>query len=114
VLFGGAGKDQLMGGPDRDHVVGGPGGDVLIGDAGNDLLDARDPQRRRLADCPKPCFHPRLSRSADWVYAGGGDDLILSRDGRVDGIVCEGGFDTVVADRIDRVSPFDCERVLRP
>jgi hypothetical protein len=47
------------------------------------------------------------------VYAGGGDDLILSRDGRVDGVVCESGFDEVVADRIDRVSPYDCERVLR-
>ena len=47
------------------------------------------------------------------MHAGGGDDRILSRDGRVDGIVCEGGFDTVVADRIDRVSPFDCEHVLR-
>jgi hypothetical protein len=48
------------------------------------------------------------------VHGGGGDDLILSHDGRVDGIVCESGFDTVVADRIDRVSPYECERVLRP
>jgi hypothetical protein len=113
VLFGGTGKDQLTGGPGRDHIFGGPGGDFLIGNAGNDLLDARDRGGRRTADCSQPCFRPRLSHSADWVFAGGGDDLILSRDGRVDGVVCEGGFDVVVADRIDRVSPFDCERVLR-
>jgi Ca2+-binding RTX toxin-like protein len=113
VVFGGAGRDELTGGPGRDHVLGGPGADILLGNAGNDLLDARDPGRRRLADCREPCFHPDLPRAADWAYAGGGDDLVLSRDGRVDGVVCESGFDLVVADRVDRVSPYDCERVLR-
>lgn len=114
LVFGGAGKDELTGGPGRDHIIGGAGRDGLVGNAGNDLLDARDPGRRVLADCPSPCFRPDLPRGADWVQAGGGDDLILWRDGRIDGIACEGGDDVVIADRLDRISPFDCERALRP
>jgi Ca2+-binding RTX toxin-like protein len=112
-VSGGAGNDVLYGGPGADRLVGGAGRDALDGNGGDDLLDARDPGARTLADCPRPCFHPDLPRGADWVQAGGGDDRILSHDGRVDGIVCESGYDVVVADRYDRVSPFDCERVLR-
>jgi hypothetical protein len=46
------------------------------------------------------------------VQAGGGDDQVLARDGRVDVIECNEGEDVVIADRPDRISPFDCERVL--
>ena len=113
-LFGGAGNDSLTGGPGRDRIVGGAGRDTLGGNSGDDMLDARDPVGRALADCAQPCFRPDLPRSADWVQAGGGDDRILTRDGRADGVVCEDGDDIVIADRFDRVSPFDCERVLRP
>jgi Ca2+-binding RTX toxin-like protein len=112
-LFGGPGSDILMGGPGADRIVGGAGRDALIGNAGADVLDARDQTGRRLADCLAPCFRPAAPRSADWVQAGGGDDLIFTRDGRVDVIECNEGDDVVSADRIDRVSPFDCERVLR-
>jgi Ca2+-binding RTX toxin-like protein len=112
-VFDGAGNDTLFGGPGRDRIVGGAGRDTLGGDGGNDVLGARDPVGRALADCPHPCFRPDLPRGADWVQVGGGDDRILTRDGRGDSIVCESGYDVVVADRRDRVSPFDCERVLR-
>ena len=74
---------------------------------------ARDGRSRAPADCSLPCYRPDLPSGADWVQGGGGDDRILTRDGRIDGIECDGGYDVVIADRFDRVSPFDCERVLR-
>jgi Ca2+-binding RTX toxin-like protein len=95
--------------------VGGHGADTLSGNAGADVIDARDPRpSRTLSDCVAPCWRVRVPAGADDVWAGGDDDTVLARDGRPDVIRCEGGYDVVIADRRDRISPFgDCERVLR-
>jgi Ca2+-binding RTX toxin-like protein len=115
-LAGGAGADYLVGSLGNDRIVGGAGKDMLAGDAGNDLIDAREPQRFVQADCVVP--PGRRSRDTCWdppqaepVFGGGGNDRILSRDGRLDAIRCEAGYDVVIADRRDRV--HDCELVRR-
>jgi hypothetical protein len=77
------------------------------------VIDARDPTRS-IADCPAPCWHVSVPRTADLIWGGGGDDLVLARDGRLDVIRCQEGRDTVISDRGDRISPFgDCEIVRR-
>jgi len=70
-------------GPGNDRVVGGRGQDLLIGGPGRDFLSGR-----------------------------GQDDVIRSRDGERDVVVCGWGSDRVFADRLDRVAA-DCERVFR-
>ena len=83
VLIGAQGSDTLAGRGGNDLVRGGPGDDTLIGGGGRDRL-----------------------------FGGGGNDVVLSRDGVRDTIKCGSGFDTVTADRGDRVSR-DCESVQR-
>lgn len=114
VVYAGEGNDAVYGGPGSDRVVGGPGRDFLAGNAGDDVVDARDRSTRRLADCTRPCWRPKVPSSADIVSADPGDDRIYARDGRVDAIRCQSGHDVVSADRVDVISPFgDCEVVLR-
>jgi Tol biopolymer transport system component len=101
-LFGEGRADILRGGPGNDFLDGGPGRDTLIDGPGNDRLVGGDEIDRIL-----------LERGGDRVTAGRGNDLVEAEiDGRRDVISCGPGFDTVRAERIDRVSR-DCERVLR-
>ena len=79
-LYGGRGSDHLYGGGDDDLLVGGPGRDVLVGGAGWDTF-----------------------------RAGPGNDVIYAADGRAESVDCGSGFDTVYADRHDRL--HGCERV---
>jgi Ca2+-binding RTX toxin-like protein len=116
LLVGGAGADYVLGSLGNDRVVGGAGKDLLDGNAGNDVIDARDPRKFVPADCVPPpadrkrqtCWDPPL---AEPVFGGGGNDRILSRDGRLDAVRCQAGYDVVVADRRDRV--HGCELVRR-
>ena len=110
TLLGGPGKDwvdthpkkfrrgdkNLQGGPGNDIVFGGRGSDNVLDDAGNDLL----------ADGPGREF------SLDKVSGGDGTDVIFVQNvpAAKDIATCGGGFDRVLADSEDLVSP-DCERV---
>ena len=75
-----------------DVLAGSVRANVVCGLAGNDRIDP--------------------GGGADAVYAGAGDDLVTSRDGARDRIVCGSGKDTVHADVRDSVAR-DCERVTR-
>jgi Ca2+-binding RTX toxin-like protein len=108
-LLGGPGKDwvdthpkqfrrgdkNLQGGPGNDIVVGGRRSDNVLGDTGNDLL-VDGPERDSL----------------DKVSVGDGTDVFLVHHihAAQDIVTCGGGFDRVLADRKDLISP-DCERV---
>jgi len=82
LLGGGSGRDVLTGGPDRDRLFGEKGRDRLAGGSGRDYLDG-----------------------------GPGRDRIEARDGERDDVVCGGGRDLAIVDRLDRVD--GCERVRR-
>ena len=78
------------------------GADVLVGSVRADVICGLDGNDR---------IRPAAGRDA--VYAGPGNDVVSSRDGTRDRIVCGSGRDAVTADRVDWVAP-DCERVTRP
>jgi hypothetical protein len=100
VLDGGDGNDRLAGSSGRDRLSGGTGDDKLTGGKGND----------RLTGGPgKDTISPGSGR--DVVDAGGGNDTINSVDGVKETIDCGAGFDTVRADRRDRLKR--CEKVTR-
>ena len=82
-IAGTRGADNLRGTSLRDILHGLGGDDRIAGRGGNDDL-----------------------------FGGPGDDSLLARDGRTDHLDCGPGRDSVVADRIDRVSR-SCERVRR-
>ena len=82
-IAGTGGPDNLQGTSLRDILHGLGGDDRIAGRGGNDDL-----------------------------FGGPGDDSLLARDGRTDHLDCGPGRDSVVADRIDRVSR-SCERVSR-
>ena len=111
TLLGGPGKDVVtdtpgevwlrgdkifIGGPGNDIVVGARGSDNVLGDAGNDLL----------AD------GPLRESSLDKLSGGDGTDVLIVSNvpAAQDIATCGGGFDRVLADSEDLVSP-DCERV---
>jgi hypothetical protein len=91
VIHGVGGNDSLRSYRGDDCVYGGRGDDRMAGMDGADLLDG-GPGR-------------------DDIGAGEGSDRILVRDGERDTVRCGGGFDSVRADGLDRVS--GCERVRR-
>ena len=110
VLYGMAGNDLLDGGTGVDFVVGGPGDDRL------DLRD-RDPASQPAQKCLSPApGAPRcvpLPDKADVAFAGPGDDIVNSRDGRPDAVSCGAGHDMVSADASDVFAPprESCETV---
>ena len=92
VLKGLAGADCLSGGTGNDTLEGGSGSDTLAGDSGSDRL---------VGDAGKDGFD-----------AGGGNDMINSRDASRETVRCgTGRQDRVTADRIDRL--IGCEIVRR-
>jgi Ca2+-binding RTX toxin-like protein len=89
------GDKNLLGGDGNEVVVGGKGSDNILGEEGNDLLSSGPPGES----------------SANRLFAGDGNDVILVRQpGAKDIVTCGGGFDRVFAERIDVVAS-DCERV---
>jgi N-acetylglucosamine-6-sulfatase len=84
LVYSRAGADTVRAGAGADTVYGERGADYLVGAAGADVLNG-----------------------------GPGNDVVLARDTRIDVVRCEGGRDTVSADRRDRVRA-DCEIVRRP
>lgn len=91
VIRGQNGKDKLSGGIGDDQMNGGAGNDIILGGAGADRIAAGGGRNR--------------------VEGGAGFDIINTVNGARDVVRCGSGFDTVRADRRDRVS--GCERVTR-
>ena len=88
VLRGTAGGDLIRGLDGNDRIFGLAGNDRLQGARGNDEI------------FPGP--------GRDVVNGGPGNDRIMARDGQSDAIECGAGKDTVVSDKVDRVSA-DCK-----
>ena len=87
-----SGDTRVVGAQNADKFVGGPGEDFVDGRAGNDELTG--------------------GAGFDHLAGGAGDDLVNSRDGAVDRVICGDGNDTVVADAGDVVTA--CETVQLP
>jgi beta-glucosidase len=94
---GGRASDRLSGGRGDDRIRGGRGGDGLSGGRGDDRIRGGRGDDRIAA-----------AGGRDGVLAGTGDDRIRAKDGRRDSVDCGRGFDTVAADRGDRLK--GCER----
>ena len=102
-LFGGTdrgktsgGQKNMVGGPGNDRLQGGKGSDNLVGERGNDLLiDGYE-----------------LNPKKDTLSSGDGNDAlwVWNRPAGRDVVSCGRGFDLVLADRDDLLSP-DCEKV---
>jgi RTX calcium-binding nonapeptide repeat (4 copies) len=121
LLDGGRGDDRLNGGPERDTLIGGNGTDVLQGGRGVDQLMADwpgmdDVTADRLrggpgSDSVLGSAGPNLidpGAGVDQVRAGGGRDIVLTRDGTIEQIHCGAGLDSAVTDGFD--FPLACER----
>ena len=101
VLTGADGKDALGGGSNADRLSGGNGNDSLRGEAGNDTISGGAGNDRLDA-----------GKGANTLSGGAGNDRLFAANGRRDRVRCGSGFDSVNADRTDRVAS-DCERVSR-
>jgi Ca2+-binding RTX toxin-like protein len=86
TIDGGPGNDRVEGGMGNDTLTGGPGEDQIFGDATSDVCG--------IYYCKIPF----------------GNDVIDARDGRLDGVDCGAGDDTVIADAVDVIAP-NCEHV---
>jgi Ca2+-binding RTX toxin-like protein len=112
TLLGGPGKDvvnggnlaeplggnkNLVGGEGNDAVQGGLGSDNVLGGEGNDFMLGGE-------------FEPPAVM--DTLSGAEGDEVIdvLNKPAGKDVVTCGGGFDRVLADSKDVVSP-DCEKV---
>src|SRR5215210_8164014 len=112
TLLGGPGKDvvnggslaeplggnkNLVGGEGNDVVQGGLGSDNVLGGEGNDFMLGGE-------------FEPPAVK--DILSAGDGNEVIdvLNKPAGKDVVTCGGGFDRVLADSKDVMSP-DCEKV---
>lgn len=97
ILDGGRFRDYLAGGDGSDWLTGGPGADILEAGPGNDLVDATGDS----ASDPD-------GSSFEQVFAGAGNDRILSRDGQFDELYCQGGQDTLERDPFDKAVDLGC------
>ena len=104
------GTDRINGGSSSDVISAGSSGDRVAGDQGNDRISGNSGNDRLTGNSG----NDRLSggAGADRLSGGSGNDRLSGRDGRRDAISCGRGRDSVVADRVDRVSR-DCEVVRR-
>jgi Ca2+-binding RTX toxin-like protein len=109
-VTGGARGDRLTGNERRNVLIGGDGRDVLVGLSGGDTLDG-GPGADRL-DGGDGADALAGGPGLDLLLGGAGDDRSDARDRHRDGVECGDGRDTVIADRVDRVTA-DCERERR-
>ena len=91
TLSGGDGSDRLSGRAGNDRLTGGDGSDRLSGNAGNDRLTGGGGRNR--------------------YFGGAGRDTINSANFVPEKVSCGSGRDSVIADRMDRLS--GCEKVRR-
>ena len=92
-------SDQVLGGSGRDYIYGGGGGDSLFG--GPDRDEVRGGAGRDRI---------RPGGGLDNVFGGPGNDLLLSRDRRIESVDCGGGADRVLPDPLEQLT--GCERNL--
>lgn len=98
---GGAGNDEVRGASGDDVLKGGDGDDVLDGGRGSDRLYGGEGNDTLVAD-----------KGGGRASGGNGDDTVRAANGAQDTVLCGEGYDTVLADRSDRVAP-SCESVRR-
>jgi Ca2+-binding RTX toxin-like protein len=110
VLRAGDRRDLVRGGDGDDKIAGGPGSDKIVGGIGEDRLHGGRQADKIVGGPGADGINGGLGR--DLIMAGRGGDRIIANDGMRDRIICGPGFDSVKADRRDRVAR-DCERVLR-
>ncbi len=101
TIVGSTGNDGIYGTGGRDIICARPGWDRINALGGNDLIKAGSGNDTIDA-----------GKGRDTVFGEGGSDVILALDGERDTIDCGSEFDTVLADRIDKVAR-NCERVIR-
>ena len=101
-IAGRGGNDRISGGDGDDCVNGNGGNDRLRGDGGKDVVKGGS-GKDRIAG----------GDDADRFNGGTGNDRISVRGGGRDKVKCGDGHDFVVADRRDKVSKKDCERIRR-
>jgi arylsulfatase A-like enzyme len=111
LITGTRAADRLRGTPFYDYICAGSGADIVsagdsndavFGAAGHDFIRGGN-GRDRLHGGP----------GIDRLSGGFGNDVILAADGRGDAVDCGAGRDSVVADRLDRITPGSCEAVRR-
>jgi Ca2+-binding RTX toxin-like protein len=84
--------ERVIGSPVGDHITGDGNAQAIFGGDGDDVIDG--------------------GGGPDIIAGQAGDDMLTSRDHMMDAVGCDGGIDTVVADRVDLVSR-DCEEISR-
>jgi Ca2+-binding RTX toxin-like protein len=119
-LFSLNGRDTLLGGPGKDFVADTPrqvslrGDKILLGGPGNDIVVGARSSDNVLGDAGNDFLidGPDRESSQDKLSGGDGTDVFLVQNvpAAQDIVTCGGGFDWVLADSKDLVSP-DCERV---
>jgi Ca2+-binding RTX toxin-like protein len=114
--WGGIGSDTVLGGSGDDFVHGENGSDrAVVGGEGRDFVDGGRGSDRMLGQGGGDWIldGPFEESSKDDTLSGGaGDDILLSDHVPAvrDIVSCGGGFDRLIADRMDVVAD-DCERV---
>lgn len=105
-IFSEGGNDEIAARGGNDRVNGGAGDDKIFGEEGNDRLDGGvGADRIEGGD------------GVDIIFGGSNSDSINSAFGEglgplADTVDCGSGFDTVIADRLDKVAS-NCEQVTR-
>jgi Ca2+-binding RTX toxin-like protein len=119
-LFSLDGRDTLLGGSGKDNVLGGErrpgGGDKnLVGGASNDVVIAGRGSDHALGGAGNDfLIDGNLRESSEDTLSGEpGNDVIIADHlpAFEDLVVCGPGFDWVLADSRDVVTPADCEKV---
>jgi hypothetical protein len=87
TINGSAGNDTLAGGAGADQLNGQDGDDLLRGGAGNDRVSG--------------------GAGRDEMFGGEGDDTLLSRDGAVDRLWGEAGWDVATSDSADLLASVE-------
>lgn len=124
ALYGFWAPDLIHGGRGDDYVGGGKYGDRLYGDRGSDLITGEGGRDRVYGGSgnddlyagfrPGQPVPPNSPARSDRIYGEDGNDFVDSADARgaPDTVRCGDGFDTVIANRGDRVGS-GCEVVRR-
>ena len=110
VLRAGDRRDLVRGGDGHDKIAAGPGSDKVVGGPGDDRIHGGRQGDKILGGPGADGINGGLGH--DLIKAGKGGDRIVANDGMRDHIICGPGFDSVKADKRDRIAR-DCERVLR-
>src|SRR5207245_8027496 len=100
----GHGDDATAGGSRNDTEFGGFGNDRIYGNLGQDV-EYGGPGNDQMWALARGDVHPgpngEVDQNGDSLDGGPGDDVIHTRDGEVDGVLCGPGNDTAILDKVD-------------